>query len=129
MTRNVHALWRKGKDVIPPVPCFLSIVLAQYSKFHEVDLAVISQFQYKHEDRTYESFFDQRVVQEFPSVLTDFRFLDEINCTADRPWPPVRASGNSNQHHRRSPPPTLLQNLLLGDGRPPPRGRFPPQFH
>ena len=33
--------------------------LAQYSKFHEVDFAIISQFQYKHEAQTYESFFDQ----------------------------------------------------------------------
>ena len=36
--------------------------LGQYSKFHEVDLAVISQFQYKHEATTYESFSDQYIV-------------------------------------------------------------------
>jgi hypothetical protein len=35
--------------------------LGQYIKFHEVDLAIISQFQYKHEATTYESFFDQYV--------------------------------------------------------------------
>jgi hypothetical protein len=28
-------------------------------KFHEVDLDIISEFQYKHETATYESFFDQ----------------------------------------------------------------------
>ena len=33
--------------------------LGQYSKFHEVDLAIISQFQYNHEATTYESFSDQ----------------------------------------------------------------------
>jgi hypothetical protein len=33
-----------------------------FMKFvHEVDLAIISQFQYKHEARTYESFFNQYV--------------------------------------------------------------------
>jgi hypothetical protein len=43
--------------------------LAQYSKFHKRDLAIISQFQYKHEARTYESFFDQ------VSVIIRFRSM------------------------------------------------------
>jgi hypothetical protein len=36
--------------------------LGRYIKFHEVDLAIISQFQYKHEATTYESFFDQHLL-------------------------------------------------------------------
>ena len=39
--------------------------LAQYSKFHKRDLAIISQFQYKHEATTYESFSDQNTVLIF----------------------------------------------------------------
>ncbi len=35
------------------------VFLVQYIKFHEVDLANISQFQYKHEGGTYEIVFDQ----------------------------------------------------------------------
>ncbi len=34
-------------------------LLGQYSQFHEVDLGIISQFQYKHEGTTYESVSDQ----------------------------------------------------------------------
>jgi hypothetical protein len=30
-----------------------------HNKFHERDLTIISQFQYKHKTRTYENFFDQ----------------------------------------------------------------------
>jgi hypothetical protein len=33
--------------------------LGQYIKFHEVDLGIISQFQYKHECTTYENVSDQ----------------------------------------------------------------------
>ncbi len=35
--------------------------LGQYIKVHEVDIAVISQFQYKQEATTYESFLDQGI--------------------------------------------------------------------
>ncbi len=35
--------------------------LAYYNKFPEVDHTIISQFQYKHEVTTYESFFDQSI--------------------------------------------------------------------
>ncbi len=35
--------------------------LGQYSKFHEVDLAFISQFRYKQEATTYESFPDNMI--------------------------------------------------------------------
>jgi hypothetical protein len=36
-----------------------SMTQVTHIKFHEVDLPIISQFQYKHEATTYESFFDQ----------------------------------------------------------------------
>ena len=43
--------------------------LSQYSKFHQGDLVIISQFQYKKEVTKYEIFFDQGVHENKSSCL------------------------------------------------------------
>ncbi len=49
--------------------------LGRYSKFHEVDLAIISQFQCKHEATTYESFPDQYTVFSKTEEMEDVKDL------------------------------------------------------